>query len=35
MCEFSRPLAGKPNPEFTVKVYFFIDFEKEPHKYED
>jgi hypothetical protein len=35
ICEFSRPLPGKPNPEFTVKVYFFIEFNKEPVQYED
>jgi hypothetical protein len=26
MCEFSRPLAGKPNPMATVKVYFSCKF---------
>lgn len=30
MCEFSRPLPDKPNPISTVRVYFFIDFNKQP-----
>lgn len=35
MCEFSRPLAGKPNPQGTVKVYFWVKFGEEESELED
>lgn len=33
MCEFSRPIPDKPNPISTIKVYFFLNFDKKPISY--
>ena len=35
ICEFSRPIPDKPNPISTVKVYFFLNFDKKPISYSE